>query len=320
MQLKELTYIVTLADEKTISGAAEKLYMAQSSLSEFLQQQEAELGVKLFIRSSRGLRPTEAGYEYIQTARSLLQQYHQTQAHLRDIAGLRRGSVVLGISSFRGRYMVPKLLKEFRIQYPEIRVKIKEGNSIAIESMLIEGSIDMGVVALPLTKLKQDVEALTRDEVFLAVNKNHPIMQYVHPIYDNEEEYEEFKKTLTAHDREEARYWVDLKDTEPYEYILSDVDTILGNFARQQFRKHGINPPTYNTTITADLAAVMGRAGLGLAFTYHSCAVPIPDAVYLRIGPEGLFVDLGLAYPMATYQSHASRALARVAHQTLSKI
>ena len=61
MNLKELNYIVTIADEGSISRAAEKLYMAQSSLSQFLQLYEAELGAPLFMRTSRGVRPTASG-------------------------------------------------------------------------------------------------------------------------------------------------------------------------------------------------------------------------------------------------------------------
>ena len=60
MQLKELKYIVALADEGSISRAAERLYMAQSSLSQFLLQYETELGISLFVRTSKGIRPTAA--------------------------------------------------------------------------------------------------------------------------------------------------------------------------------------------------------------------------------------------------------------------
>ena len=61
MELKEFTYLLTLADEKNISRAAERLYMAQSSLSQFLYQFEEELGAKLFVRTSKGIRFTYSG-------------------------------------------------------------------------------------------------------------------------------------------------------------------------------------------------------------------------------------------------------------------
>ena len=61
MELKELEYIVAVAEERSISKAADRLYLAQSSLSQFVSRYEAELGVKLFKRTSGGVRPTAAG-------------------------------------------------------------------------------------------------------------------------------------------------------------------------------------------------------------------------------------------------------------------
>lgn len=300
MHLKELTYIVTLADERSISRAADKLYMAQSSLSQFLSQYESELGLPLFIRTSRGIRPTAAGTLFIDNARTILTHYRLVQNELWDMAELNGGSVILGISSFRGKYMLPKILKCFYEKYPNIQVDIVEQNSMALEDRLIEGSIDLAIVALPLTRLTHEVEFIKKDEVFLVANRDHPVMQF-------------------AHKREHSPYyWVDLRDTASFEYILSDYDTILGSISRRQFQKTGLKPIAYNTNITADLGVAMARAGLGLAFTYHSCAEDYPDTVYLSIGEEGVFLDLALAHPYSTYQSRAALALGRVIQEVFS--
>lgn len=300
MHLKELTYIVTLADEGSISRAADKLYMAQSSLSQFLQQYESELGTPLFVRTSKGIRPTSAGDLFIANARTILTHYRLVQTELWDMADLKGGSVILGISSFRGKYILPRVLKRFHEKYPHIQVKVVEKNSMALEEMLVDGSIDLAVIALPLTRLTHEVEFLTKDEVVLVTHKDHPIMKSAHP-----------KQGFT-------RFWIDLKDTASYEYILSDYDTILGSISRQQFKQAGINPPAINTTITADLALSMAREGLGLAFTYSSCAENYPNTVYLSIGENGVFLDLTLARPYSTYQSKATHALTKIFKEVFS--
>lgn len=82
MDLKELNYIVTIADEGSISHAAEKLYMAQSSLSQFLHLYEAELGTPLFMRTSRGVRPTASGSVFIAHARQILLHYRRAQSEV----------------------------------------------------------------------------------------------------------------------------------------------------------------------------------------------------------------------------------------------
>lgn len=299
MHLKELTYIVTLADEKSITRAADRLYMAQSSLSQFLQQYESELGISLFIRTSKGIRPTAAGKLFIDNARTILTHYRLLQNELWDMAELNGGSVILGISSFRGKYMLPKILKRFYEKYPNIRVDIVEKNSMALEDCLIEGSIDLAIVALPLVRVTHEVEFIKKDEIFIVTNKNHPVMQFAH------------KQKNSPH------YWVNLHDTVAYEYILSDYDTILGSISRQQFQKSGIKPLAHNTNITAALAAAMAREGLGLAFTYHSCAEFYENAVYLSIGEEGVFLDLALAHPYSTYQSKSAKALAQVIQEVV---
>lgn len=294
MQLKELDYIVTLADEQSISRAADKLYMAQSSLSQFLQQYEAELGIELFVRTSKGIRPTAAGDLFIENARSILTHYRLVQHELWDMARLEGGNVILGISSFRARHMLPKILTRFHKRYPKVQVDIIEENSMELENMLVKGSLDIAIVALPLTRLTHQVEFLKKDEIFLVANKEHPVMEVAHKRKDT------------------PYYWVDFKDTARFEFILSDYDTILGSISRQQFKKAGIKQIAHYTNITADLAASMAREGLGLAFTYHSCAEPYPDTVYLSIGEEGTYLDLALAHPYSTYQPRAARALGKV--------
>lgn len=301
MHLKELNYIVTLADELSISRAADRLYMAQSSLSQFLQQYEAELGIELFVRTSKGIRPTAAGNLFIDNARSILTHYRLVQNELWDMAKLEGGNVILGISSFRARHMLPRILTHFRSQYPKVLVDIVEENSMALEDMLVAGSIDIAIVALPLTRLAHEVEFLKQDEIFLVANKNHPVMDFARKRDDS------------------PYYWIDFKDTAEFEFILSDYDTILGSISRQQFKKAGIKPIAHYTNITADLAAAMARAGLGLAFTYQSCAEPYEDTVYLSIGEQGIYLDLALAHPYSTYQSKAAKALARVIQDVAGK-
>ena len=111
MEMKELVYLVTLAEEESISRAAERLYMAQSSLSQFLHQFEAELGTKLFVRTSKGITPTYSGKCFIEHAGEILRDYQKAKNELWDNENLAAGKVVLGISSFRGRRMLPKVLK-----------------------------------------------------------------------------------------------------------------------------------------------------------------------------------------------------------------
>lgn len=296
MYLKELLYIKAIAEEGSISRAAERLFMAQSSLSEFLTQYEAELGARLFVRSSTGVRPTDAGRVFLETAGPMLLEYKRMQQQISDIQQLQAGTVELGASTFRGTYLLPPVLHVFSRRYPGVTVNIHEANSMALEQMLQAGEVDIGLIALPLTRLSSQPELLMRDEICIIAAPDHPVLS---------------KARI-----EKGRSYVDPRDLGEFEFILSDRDTILGHRGRDIIQKAGISPTVHNDNITAPFAAAMACQGLGLAFTYRSCRAGNPHALYLSIGPEGEFLELALMYADG-FRSRATRALREVFFEVL---
>lgn len=107
MDTRTLSYIIAIAEEKSISKAAERLYMAQSSLSQYLTTLETSLGYPLFVRRHQGVRLTEAGKLYLEFAYRTINAYHQVQDAMQDISELHSGQVILGVSTFRGSYLLP---------------------------------------------------------------------------------------------------------------------------------------------------------------------------------------------------------------------
>lgn len=112
MDLKELNYVVTVANEGSISRAAEKLFMSQSSLSQAIRVLEQDLGTSVFVRTTRGVRPTAAGDAFISHAKQILQQYRAACSEAADIENLNGGTVIFGISTYRGTYLLPPVLKQ----------------------------------------------------------------------------------------------------------------------------------------------------------------------------------------------------------------
>lgn len=291
MDLKELSYIVAIAEQGSISQAAEKLFMAQSSLSQALRVFEAELGTPVFMRTTRGVRPTAAGAAFIEQAKQLLNRYRLAQSEVWDIEGLKGGQVEFGISSYRGMYLLPPVLARFKALYPGVHVQITELDSIELEDRILKGLLDLALIAMPPVRLREQVEFLLRDEILIAAAGSHPIIEYARPLPDGE------------------GLWVDFSDTTDFEYILGPPSTALGRAARREFQKCGREPIALNTNVSAPFAAAMAMEGLGLALTYRSCIVDRPGARYLRIGTQGVFLDLGLAFPSGEYRSKAASAL-----------
>ena len=294
MDLKEFTYLITLAEQGSVSRAADQLYMAQSSLSQFLQQYEAELGVKLFVRTSKGIHPTHNGAIFIGHLQKIMADYRRARNELWDSENLRGGKVTFGISSFRARRMLPLILKAFYEKYPSVQVDVVEENSKMLETLLLEGKLDLAVIAMPFTKLKCEFALLKKDEILIAASRNHPAMAF-------------------AQSKGNAQgQWISLKDASQFGFILSDHTTMLGSIGRNLFQKEKLHCDILHGNITADLAVHMASEGLGLAFTYASCVDPGEDTALLSIGKAGVFLDLCLATPAGEYHSRAAQALEEV--------
>ena len=150
MELKEIDYILTIAECGSISKAADKLLMTQPSLSQFLQQFESSLGCQLFLRTTRGVVLTAAGEAFIEDARKIQSLYRAAQTKLRDINDVKGGTVRLGISTFRAQEFLPPILEKFYAMYPDVAVQITELDTIPLETSILEGSLDMGIVAFYL--------------------------------------------------------------------------------------------------------------------------------------------------------------------------
>ena len=303
MDIKELNYIVAVAEEGSISKASERLFMAQSSLSQFIMNLEHEINSKLFVRTSKGVRPTEAGRLMIEYAYREMSEYHRVRDEIQDVNNLEGGRVIMGISTFRGTFLLPPVLNEFRKKYPGIHVNIVEENSMALEQMLKNGTIDLALIILPMKTLKHKVEVLMRDEICIITNFEHPVMKFARPS--------------PANSKSRIPKYIDLRDTAQFEFLLSDYDTILGRESRRIFREHDLIPKVHNEKLSAFLAASMGAAGLGLAFTYYCAKNYYSHAEFLSLGEEGTIIDLGVSLAPERYHSKAAIALKETLSQVL---
>lgn len=306
MDLRELHYLLALAEEKSISRAAERLFMAQSSLSQFLSSTEAHLGYRLFIRTSSGIRPTEPGKRMIRFAQDTLSEFHRAKDEIQDIGNLKGGHVILGISSFRGSFLLPPVLQVFQKKYPGIRVQIVEENSLALEQLLLTGKIDLALLVMPEKRSRIQARFLMNDEICLITSPNHPVMECVH------------QGQAGLHPSQLSQY-INIQDAACYEFLLSGYDTILGREARRIFLRHGMNPTYYNENLTALFAASLGASGLGLAFTYASSHQYFHRAQLLSLGKDGTSIALGTAMAPGRYHSKATKALEQVIFEVLGK-
>ena len=175
MTTQQLTYVLTVAECKSISKAAEKLYVTQPSLSQFIHGIEKQLGIRLFDRSVTPLRLTEAGELYVEWARKLLAMEESMNNALSDLMGLETGSVRIGASPFRVRCMLARSISAFHERYPGIRISIREADMKQLSDLLAAGELDF-VIGTPDFESKLfHVEELAAERLYLAAAAGNPL-------------------------------------------------------------------------------------------------------------------------------------------------
>ena len=298
--VRELEYILTIAEEKNITRAAQKLNITQSSLSQFLSAFETNLGTKLFVRTSAGTLPTYSGELFLEYAQKAVYEYRQVCNRLNDVNHLMEGQIRFAVGPERCCRLIPPILKRFREQYPNIHVDIEQRISNECLALLADGTVDIALLAVSRQLPMLPTEYLRDEEIIVLAAADHPILRHTH----------------TA---ENGRRYIELEEVARHELILTAPNTAVRIIVEDLFREANLKLHAHydNTTLAFGLA--MARQGFGLLFTQESLVDPVSDCVRLSIGGKGVFRCLVLAYPNHQYRAEATKAFAREIHLALDQ-
>lgn len=174
MEFRQLQYAIQIAAEKNFSRAAEKLHIAQPSLSQQLSKLEKELGVLLFHRNTNSVEMTHAGAVFVDKAQKIVDMVGEIRQEMDDISQLRKGKLIIGSMPITGAHMLPHVLPVFQDRYPDIEIALVEETSANLMQLTSEGKTDFSLLALPLQEQSLEYEVLVDEELRLAVPPNHP--------------------------------------------------------------------------------------------------------------------------------------------------
>ena len=170
MNLKQMKYFVTIADEGSISAAARVLHISQPPLSQQLHLLEEELRARLFVRGSRSVTLTDAGRLFYQHAQNILDLSDRAINDLQQFENENRGSLRIGmVSSSEVPYVLEKMFP-FREKYPHIDFRIYEGNTYQLLDWMKEDRIELAFVRTPFADENYDCVFL-EEETMAAVGK-----------------------------------------------------------------------------------------------------------------------------------------------------
>ena len=175
MNLRDLRYLVALAEQRHFGRAAEACHVSQPTLSTQIKKLEDELGVSLVERAPRHVMLTPAGLDIAQRARRVLAEVEQMRETARRTADPEAGSVRLGVFPTLGPYLLPHVVPRIRQRFPRLELLLVEEKTEQLLHMLRDGKLDAAVLALPLHEDWAESEFLFEEPFLLAVPDGHPL-------------------------------------------------------------------------------------------------------------------------------------------------
>jgi DNA-binding transcriptional LysR family regulator len=172
MLFGQLECFLAVARLGNLSRAAAEMFLTQPTLTARLKSLEAEVEDQLFVRTSRGMRLTEAGKEFLPFAERSVGSFEEGRRHLEELRAASGGRLVLGASPGVGTYALPGLLERFTAAYPRVSVSVRTGHSEDILEMVLREEVQLG---LTRAMRHPEVESLQlyEDEMVLVVDPGH---------------------------------------------------------------------------------------------------------------------------------------------------
>ena len=164
---KDLIY--TVYQEQSFSKAAQKLFISQPSLSVMIRKIEEDIGFPLFDRTSKPIRMTEAGMEYIRATEEMMHIEKAFENYANAYMDLKTGTLALGSNQLISFLVLPKYVAAFVEKYPKIELRLFDDNSTVLENMITAGQLDLVIDTQKLDGEVFEQRVLLTEELLLAV-------------------------------------------------------------------------------------------------------------------------------------------------------
>jgi len=171
--LRQLEIFLKVVELGSFSKAGEAVHLAQASVSERIATLESMVGAKLLDRMGRAVAPTKAGELLCQHAQRLLEIKKTACLEMQDFLGVKQGEIHIGASTIPGEYILPAVIGGFAKQYPLIRVVLTVADSEQIETRVLDGDFEFGIIGRRSPTRKLFSHELWEDDLVLVVPSKH---------------------------------------------------------------------------------------------------------------------------------------------------
>jgi len=175
--VKQMRYLVAVDETRHFGRAAELCYVTQSALSTGIKELESLLGVQLIDRTNKQVTTTQLGKQVATQARLSLQDIESIVELAATESRPLCGSLRLGVLPTIAPFMLPRVLPEFRQRFPELSVYLKEDVTESLHQQLMDGELDLLLIALPYDLSGTETQTLFKDRFVLAHHKDSSIVE-----------------------------------------------------------------------------------------------------------------------------------------------
>ncbi|HET8843854.1 MAG TPA: LysR family transcriptional regulator, partial [Ktedonobacteraceae bacterium] len=268
MELRHIHTFQAIVREGSFLRAAEKLMYAQSTITLHIQQLEAELGVKLFIRQGKKVQLTEAGHSLKEQADSLVTRATALQESMFNLVAGEAGHVRIGVIEPTASLRLPQILTPFCQERPHIQLSIEIGNTGNISQRVASGDLDIGLCSLPEAHLGLDFELLFLEKLVLLLPQEHPLAQL--PV-------------------------IQLQDLKGQRLLLKERTCAYREVIESTLQRYRINPYSGLEIGSMEMVLHLVQAGMGIAFVPRiSVTPPPPQTIVREVANLNLSLPIGL--------------------------
>ena len=295
LSTKDLRAVVALSQTKSFSQAALLVHLSQSALSALIARVEAQIGAKLFERTTRAVELTDAGQVFITHAQGLLLETQRALRAVSDTVQLKTGSVTVAALPSLAASLVPKVFAEFTRMHPGVRLSLLDTLSGPAFDLVRNGKVDFALTAADPKQEDLAYEQLTEDQFLLICPEGHPLCNQVGPVA--------------------------IESTLDYPHISMSGSASVRQYIDTELLSKGFHfSPVFEVDHIATIGALVSE-GLGIS------ALPETAIALLQVGritqvslsAPGIQRPLGMVTRRHTTQSAASKELAVLIRQNLHK-
>jgi LysR family transcriptional activator of glutamate synthase operon len=232
MEMHQLEYVLAVAKYNNFTRAAEGIKISQSSLSQQINKLENELGTSLFLRTTRSVKITPAGAEFIEYAQRIISEVSEARRSIQEYVSKVKGELTLGTMASIENYNLPNLIKSFQDKFPDTKIHIVEEQYEELQSMLHLSKIDAAFTRITNPDPQFCFYPLIDDRMVVVVTDLHPLAN---------------------------RVSVDMKELENEKFILTPYDF------RKDCHEAGFEPKVILSCAAVQTMMNFVREGIGIA-------------------------------------------------------